>query len=73
MSVPFSTLNYFLVGWYSQQLDHYYLPSWKIWLSLLVIFNGVSNIAIAVLRYRTTEHGRYGRYVFCSKTSSGCP
>lgn len=47
--------NYFLIGWYNGALDHYYLSSWKIWIAIVVIFSGLGNVSLAVLRYRTGE------------------
>ena len=49
------TANYFLVGWYYNRLDHYYIDSFKIFFSIVVVFSGLGNIALAVLRYRTNE------------------
>jgi hypothetical protein len=38
-ALPFTVLNYFLTGWIAMNLDHYYLTSFKMMISLLVIFN----------------------------------
>ena len=46
-------LNYFMTGWYTPLLDKYYLDSVKIWLSIIVVFSALGNVALAVLRYRT--------------------
>lgn len=55
-------MNYFLIGWFAPSLDHFYLDSFKIYVSLVVVFNLLGNIALAVLRYRLKEqslfHGR---------------
>ncbi|MCJ1357386.1 MAG: hypothetical protein MMC33_007382 [Icmadophila ericetorum] len=51
------TANYFLVGWYTDVLDHYYINSFEIIFSIIIVFSGVSNISLAVLRYRTMEKG----------------
>lgn len=48
-------MNYFLIGWFSDDLDHYYLDSWKVLISLLLVFNIMSNTALAAIRYRTGE------------------
>lgn len=50
-------MNYFLVGWFSDRLDHYYLDSWKVLISLLLVFNLMSNTALAAIRYRTGDRG----------------
>ncbi|KAI9699641.1 MAG: hypothetical protein M1836_002675 [Candelina mexicana] len=48
-----TVLNYFLVGWFNGALDHWYLNSWKVYVAIIVVFNGVANVALAILRYRT--------------------
>ena len=47
--------NYFLVGWYNGHLDHYYVDSFKIYFAIIIVFNALGNIALAVLRYRLDE------------------
>lgn len=54
-----TTINYFLMGWYNGYLDKYYLNSWKIWLSIIIVFNGLGNIALAVMRSRAGERGLF--------------
>ncbi|MCJ1309766.1 hypothetical protein MMC25_003427 [Agyrium rufum] len=49
------TANYFLTGWYYQNLDHYYIQSFEILFSIILVFSGLGNIALAILRYRTGE------------------
>jgi cellulose synthase/poly-beta-1,6-N-acetylglucosamine synthase-like glycosyltransferase len=49
--------NYFLIGWVGGHLDQYYLNSFKIILSLLVVFTGLGNFALAWIRYRIGEGG----------------
>ena len=43
--LPLVLANYFLVGWYNQSIDKYYLSSWKVFLSLIVVFQGLGNFA----------------------------
>lgn len=43
--------NHIYIGY----LDKYYIDSWKVWISIVVIFNGLGNLALATLRYRTSE------------------
>jgi len=50
-------LNYFLVGWYLEYTDKYYLDSFQIYLAILVVFSALGNLSLAVLRYRTDEQG----------------
>ncbi|QUC19563.1 uncharacterized protein UV8b_03804 [Ustilaginoidea virens] len=50
-----STLNYFLVGWFRDDLASSYLTSWNVFLSLVVVFNASGPVALAVVRYRNGE------------------
>lgn len=50
-----TTANYFAVGWWNGYLDKYYVDSWKVWFSIIIVFNGLGNIALAVMRYRIGE------------------
>lgn len=52
---PLTLINYVIFGLFPASIDHFYLPSWKIFVSLLVIFNGLSNVSFALLRHRTRE------------------
>lgn len=47
-ALPLSLLNYILVGWFADSLDHAYVTSWSIFLSLLIVFNGLSHVSLAV-------------------------
>lgn len=47
--------NYFAIGWFNGYLDKYYIDSWKVWFSLVIVFNGLGNISLAVMRYRIGE------------------
>lgn len=47
--------NYFAIGWYNGYLDKYYIDSWQVWFSIIIVFNGLGNIALAVMRYRIGE------------------
>lgn len=47
--------NYFLVGWYNAYLDKYYIDSFRVYFSLVVVFNAAGNVALAVFRYRLSE------------------
>ena len=47
--------NYFLVGWFNGHLDHYYIDSFKIYFAIVIVFNCLGNIALAVLRYRAED------------------
>jgi cellulose synthase/poly-beta-1,6-N-acetylglucosamine synthase-like glycosyltransferase len=47
--------NYFAIGWFNGYLDKYYVDSWKVWFSIIIVFNGLGNVALAVMRYRVGE------------------
>jgi hypothetical protein len=49
--------NYFLTGWFNGALDHYYIDSFKIYFAIIIVFSGLGNVSLAVLRYRTGECG----------------
>ncbi|KAI9809250.1 MAG: hypothetical protein M1825_002541 [Sarcosagium campestre] len=50
-----TTVNYFAVGWFNGYLDKYYIDSFKVWFSIVIVFNGLGNIALAIMRYRIGE------------------
>jgi hypothetical protein len=62
--------NYFLIGWYNGYLDHYYLDSFKVYFSLVIIFSIVGNVSLAVLRYRLSEKSLVSACKFCFSGSS---
>jgi len=53
----FITANFFLVGWYLPNLDHFYIDSFRILFSILIVFSGFGMLSIAVYRYRIGELG----------------
>ena len=65
-------MNYFLIGWFNGQLDHYYLDSFKVYFSLIIIFSALGNIALAVLRYRLSEKSLLGASKFLHSPSAHC-
>ncbi|KAL2168753.1 hypothetical protein VTG60DRAFT_6862 [Thermothelomyces hinnuleus] len=50
-----TSINYFIMGWFNGYLDKYYVDSWQVWFSIILVFNGLGNIALAVMRYRVGE------------------
>ncbi|KAF7125542.1 hypothetical protein CNMCM5793_001781 [Aspergillus hiratsukae] len=50
-----ATVNYILLGLFDSDIDHLYLPSWGIWCSLVVVFNGFSSIAFSMVRHQLKE------------------
>jgi hypothetical protein len=57
-------VNYFLIGWFNGHLDHYYLDSFKVYFSLIIVFSALGNISLAVLRYRLSEKSLLGASKF---------
>ena len=58
-----TTMNYFIIGWFNGHLDHYYIDSFKIFFSIIVVFTALGNIALAVLRYRIEERSLFSAFV----------
>lgn len=58
-----TTANYFAIGWFNGYLDKYYIDSWKVWFSIVLVFNGLGNISLAVMRYRTGTHSLLGSLI----------
>ena len=52
-------LNYFVLGWFNGYYDHYYIDSFQIFLSIIVVFNCLGNVALAVIRYRLGTHNLF--------------
>ena len=48
-------LNYFIIGWYNGYLDRYYIDSFKIYFAIILVFSGLGNFALAILRVRCGE------------------
>ncbi|KAL2065738.1 hypothetical protein VTL71DRAFT_3408 [Oculimacula yallundae] len=54
-AVPLTLANYLIVGWFSSEVDQFYLTSWKIFVGMAVVFNVLSPLAFAMLRHRLGE------------------
>ncbi|KAJ5974960.1 hypothetical protein N7481_008667 [Penicillium waksmanii] len=50
-----ATVNYVIVGLFNSSIDHIYLQSWGIWISLVVVFNGVASVAFSMARHQLKE------------------
>ncbi|KAI3322452.1 glycosyl transferase family group 2-domain-containing protein [Xylariaceae sp. AK1471] len=61
--------NYFLTGYFYGLYDKYYLDSFAIFVSVIVVFTGFGNVALAVLRYRLNQKSLLGA---CKSTSASC-
>ena len=48
-------VNYFIIGWFNGYIDHYYIDSFKVYFSLVVVFSAMGNFGLAILRYRLSE------------------
>ncbi|KAK0635786.1 glycosyl transferase family group 2-domain-containing protein [Bombardia bombarda] len=55
-----SLANYFITGWFYGLYDKYYFDSFAIYVSIVVVFTGLGNVALAVLRYRLNERSLFG-------------
>jgi hypothetical protein len=55
MGMVMTLANYFLIGLFANDLDHFYMPSWGIWVSLMVVFNGTASVALSLTRHRLKE------------------
>lgn len=51
-AIPLTLANYLIVGWFSDNVDQFYITSWKIFVGMAVIFNVLSPTAYAMLRHR---------------------
>jgi len=58
-----TVINYFIVGWFRDDLASCYLTSWNVFLSLVVVFNASGPISLAIFRYRTGERSLLGSLV----------
>jgi len=50
-----TVFNYVIIGWFKGYIDKYYVNSWIIWITLIIVFNGLRNIALTIIRYRVGE------------------
>ncbi|CAJ2503294.1 Uu.00g106880.m01.CDS01 [Anthostomella pinea] len=55
-------MNYFLTGWYYGLYDKYYLDSFAIFISVVVVFTGYGNVALTILRYRLNERSLFSAF-----------
>jgi hypothetical protein len=51
-AIPLTLANYLIVGWFNEEIDQFYITSWKIFVGMAVIFNVLSPLAYAMLRHR---------------------
>lgn len=55
-----SLMNYFLTGWFRDVYDKYYLDSFATYFAIVMVFTGLGNVSLAVLRYRISEQSFLG-------------
>jgi hypothetical protein len=51
-AIPLTLANYLILGWFVDQVDQFYITSWKIFVGMAVVFNILSPLAYAMLRHR---------------------
>ncbi|KAK7885195.1 hypothetical protein LTR67_010686 [Exophiala xenobiotica] len=51
-AIPLSLANYLIVGWIGEDIDQFYLTSWKVFVGMAVVFNVLSPLGYAMLRHR---------------------
>ncbi|KAH6687246.1 glycosyl transferase family group 2-domain-containing protein [Plectosphaerella plurivora] len=59
---PMTTANYFITGWFVGYYDKFYLDSFAITCSVVLVFPIASNICLAVLRYRLGHNSILGAF-----------
>ncbi|QIW95398.1 hypothetical protein AMS68_000916 [Peltaster fructicola] len=60
-AIPLTLANYLIVGWFTDDVDQFYINSWKIFVGMAVVFNLVSPLAYAMLRHRLGQ----ATFFFC--------
>ena len=55
-----TVVNYFLTGWFWGYFDKFYIDSFAIYISIVVVFTGLGNITLSVLRYRLGQKSLLG-------------
>ena len=51
-AIPLTLANYCIIGWFTDDVDQFYLTSWKIFVGMAVVFNLLSPLGYAMLRHR---------------------
>jgi len=51
-AIPLALTNYLIVGWFQDEVDQFYITSWKIFVGMAVVYNVLSPLAYAMLRHR---------------------
>lgn len=51
-AIPLTLANYLIVGWFGDEVDQFYITSWKSFVGMAAVFNVLSPLAYAMLRHR---------------------
>ncbi|EMC92654.1 hypothetical protein BAUCODRAFT_151069 [Baudoinia panamericana UAMH 10762] len=51
-AIPLTLANYLIVGLFTDNIDQFYITSWKIFVGMAAVFNVLSPLAYAMLRHR---------------------
>jgi hypothetical protein len=51
-TIPLTLANYLITGWFQEDIDQFYITSWKIFVGMAVVFNIPSPLTYAILRHR---------------------
>ncbi|KAL7623408.1 hypothetical protein AAE478_007090 [Parahypoxylon ruwenzoriense] len=55
-------MNYFLSGWFFGLYDKFYIDSFAIFISVIVVFTGFGNFSLAILRYRLNQQSLFAAF-----------
>ncbi|KAI1662527.1 glycosyl transferase family group 2-domain-containing protein [Daldinia decipiens] len=55
-------MNYLLSGWFFGFYDKFYIDSFAIYISVIVVFTGLGNFSLGILRYRLNEMSLLGAF-----------
>lgn len=55
-----TVMNYFLIGWFNGHLDQYYVDSFKVYFGIIVVFQALGTVSLAIIRYRTENRSILG-------------
>ncbi len=71
-------LNWLLVGLFAGSLDSVYLESWKVFLSMMVVFTGLNNVSFCVSDLKSPSRrgcllglSQRSLYIGCERKASG--
>jgi membrane glycosyltransferase len=65
---PLAIVNYFIIGWV-KHVDKFYISSWRVFIGVLVVFNGLAPLGISMVKHRYGEDKFLGSMVEAMKWS----